>query len=253
MKFLILFLFFSSSLLAQDYSKLFNSLDSLQKKEVYTHLRKVKKLINYEIIKKEGTIKKNDFIKGVFFIDSQGKFSLIIIDENSKKYEEIISNVTSKLPNAYCSNYFNQYVSFRFKLIEINNLETFNFKLLNDEQNVPQAFSEISTYPSFKKHSFLNDKEKSLDAFHKSMNKHIEKNFSYPRKAIEENIEGRTIVVYLISSEGNVDEIYAYNADPLLQIAGIKIIEMLPKLIPATTDGEEISVIHSQPFTFKLQ
>ncbi len=253
MKKIILFLLFSSFVSAQDYSKLFNSLDSLQKKEIYTHLRKIKKLINYEIIKKEGTIKKNDFIKGVFFIDSQGKFSLIIVDENSKKHEEIISNITSKLPLAYCSTYFNQYVSFRFKLIEINDLETYNSKLMRDEQNVPQAFSEISTYPSFKKHSFLNDKEKSIDAFHKSMNNHIKKNFSYPKKAIEDNIQGKTTVVYLISPDGNVDEIYAYNADPLLQIAGIKIIEMLPKLIPATINGEKTPVIHSQPFTFKLQ
>ena len=78
---------------AQDYSKLFNSLDSVQKSQAVDHLRKIKKLINYEIIKSGIKVGEKEFIKGVFFIDKQGKFSVIIIDDKSKKYNDIISNI----------------------------------------------------------------------------------------------------------------------------------------------------------------
>ena len=119
MKKIIILFFISFYVNAQDYTKLFNSLDSVQKSQAFSHVRKIKKLINYEIIKQDFKIKEKEFIKGVLFIDNQGKFSFIISDEKSKKYDEIISRIISKLPLSYCSNYYNEYVSFRFKLNEI--------------------------------------------------------------------------------------------------------------------------------------
>lgn len=253
MKFLILFLFFSSSLLAQDYSNIFNSLDSVQKKEAYPHLRQIKKLINYEIVKKGGKINKNDFIKGVFFLDKEGKFSLVIVDEKSKKYEAIILDVLSKLPIALCTKNFNEYISFRIKLYEINNQETYLNELVEEKQNVPQAFTELSTYPAFKKHKFLDNKEKALEFFSISMSNHIKDNLKYPEKAMEENIQGKTNVFFIITKDGTVSDIFAINANPLLQLEGIRTIELLPKFIPGTIDGEAIVVLYAQPMTFKIQ
>lgn len=253
MKKIILFLLFSSFVTAQDYSNLFSSLDSIQKKEAYSHLRKVKKLINYEIIKKEGTINKNDYIKGVFFLDNQGKFSLIILDDKSKKYQEIISRIISKLPVPYCHKYYNEYISFRFNLTEISNLESYYIELMEDKQNIPKAFAELSTYPAFKKHKFLDNKDKALELFFKSMSEHIKNNLKYPEKAMDENIQGKTNVYFLISKEGIINEIYAFNAHPLLQLEGIRIIELLPKIIPGSLDGKNVNVTYAQPMTFKIQ
>ena len=42
------------------------------------------------LLDKRTKIKEKEFIKGVLFIDNQGKFSFIISDEKSKKYDEII-------------------------------------------------------------------------------------------------------------------------------------------------------------------
>ena len=73
MKAIILLLFLSTSTLyAQDYSNLFNSLDSIQKKQAVDHLRKIKKLINYEIIKSGIKVKEKEFIKGVFLLMRKG-------------------------------------------------------------------------------------------------------------------------------------------------------------------------------------
>lgn len=85
MKKIIAFLLFTCFVNAQDYNSLFTSLDSVQKKEIYPHLRQIKKIINYEIVKQETELVDNVFIKGVFFLNSQGKFNLVIIDEKSKK------------------------------------------------------------------------------------------------------------------------------------------------------------------------
>ena len=51
MKKIIILFFISFYVNAQDYTKLFNSLDSVQKSQAFSHVRKIKKLINYEIIK----------------------------------------------------------------------------------------------------------------------------------------------------------------------------------------------------------
>ncbi len=253
MKKIIVFLLFSTFVNAKEYSKLFNSLDSVQKNEAYSHLRQIRKLINYEIIKKEETINKNDYIKGVFFLDNQGKFSLIILDDKSKKFQEIILNVISKIPAPYCSKYYNEYISFRFKLNEISNLESYYDELMKEEQNDSQAFAELSTYPAFKKHKFLDNKEKALELFFKEMSEHIKDNLNYPEKAMDENIQGKTNVYFLISKEGTINEIYAFNAHPLLQLEGIRIIELLPKIIPGSIDGKNINVTYAQPMTFKIQ
>ena len=176
MKKIIIFLLFTCFVNAQDYNNLFTSLDSVQQKEVYPHLRQIKKLINYEIVKQETEVVDNVFIKGVFFLNSQGKFNLVIIDEKSKKYEAIILDVLSKLPIALCTKNFNEYISFRIKLYEINNQETYLNELVEEKQNVPQAFTELSTYPAFKKHKFLDNKEKALEFFSISMSNHIKDN-----------------------------------------------------------------------------
>lgn len=253
MKKIIAFLLFTSFVSAQDYAKLFTSLDSVQKIEAYPHLRQIKRLINYEIVKKEGKINKNDFIKGVLFLDNEGKFSVVIVDERSKKFEDIILDVISKLPVPHCSKYFDEYISFRFKLNEINNLDSYYKDLMEDEEDVSKDFSELSTYPAFKKHKSLDNKEKALELFFKGMSEHIKANLNYPEKAMEENIQGKTNVYFLISKEGTINEIYAFNAHPLLQLEGIRIIELLPKIIPGTKDGENINVTYAQPMTFKLQ
>jgi hypothetical protein len=267
MKKIIFFILFTFLANAQDYSKLFNSLDSVQKSDAVNHLSKIKKLINYEILKSGVKIKEKEFVKGVFFIGEKGKLSTIIIDENSKKYENIISNVISNLPLLHCSKYFNEYTSIRFKLNEINDLDTFydelmkveqmNLKSLNELTKEDQIslnnLLELNTYPAFKKSKFLNDKEKALSSFYNSMTDHIKANFNYPEKAMNANIQGKTNVTFIISSEGEVNEIYACNAHPLLQLEGIRIIGLLPKLIPGSMNGNNVPIRYSQPFSFKLQ
>lgn len=250
---LLLLLLSTSTLYAQDYSNLFNSLDSIQKTQAVDHLRKIKKLINYEIIKSGIKVKEKEFIKGVFFIDEQGKLSIVLIDENSKKYETIISKVISNIPLFHCTKYFNEYTSFRFKLYQLNDLENYYKELMEEEKNNPKAISELNSYPSFKKSKYLDNKEKALKLFNDSMSEHIKKNFSYPKKAMEENIQGKTNITFIISSEGEINEIYACNSHPLLQLEGIRIMELLPKMIPGTSNEKNVAIRYAQPLTFKMR
>jgi protein TonB len=124
---------------------------------------------------------------------------------------------------------------------------------MEDKEDAPKAFTELSTYPAFKKHKFLDNKEKALELFFKGMSEHIKDNLNYPEKAMEENIQGKTNVYFLISKEGTINEIYAFNSHPLLQLEGIRIIELLPKIIPGSIDGKNINVTYAQPMTFKMQ
>lgn len=253
MKKIILFFFLSCYVNAQDYSTLFNSLDSLQKKEVFFHSRKINQLINYEIIKSGYKIRKNDHIKGTLFIDNNGKINLTMVDGKSKKHEKIIVSTINNLPIAFCKKYYNEHFSFSFKLIEIDNLENHFEKLIKKEENQPSSFKELSTYPSFENSNHNNDNAKVLEEFKKGIANHIKANIKYPAQELKKGNQGKTNVWFIISKDGEITEIVACNANPNFQMEGIRIIECLPKINPGKIDDKPVKILYAQPVTFKLQ
>lgn len=252
MKKIILLFFLSCYVNAQDYSNLFNSLDSVQKKEVFFHSRKINQLINYEIIKSGYKIKKNDYIKGTLFIDNNGKFHLTMVDK-SKKYEKIIVSIIDNLPVAFCKKYYNEHFSFSFKLIEIDNLEHHFEKLIIKEENQPSSVKQLSTYPSFENSKTNNDNSKVLEEFKKGIANHIKSNVKYPSEELKKGNQGKTNVWFIISKDGEITEIVASGANPNFQMESMRIIECLPKINPGKIDDKPVTILYAQPVTFKLQ
>ncbi len=98
-------------------------------------------------------------------------------------------------------------------------------------------------------------KSRQFDCFQEQMDKHIKKNFSYPERAIDDQIQGRVNVEYLIGTDGKVTilRVKGPKGSELLEKEARRIIEKLPKLQPGKQRNKAVKVRHVVPINFKLQ
>ena len=96
---------------------------------------------------------------------------------------------------------------------------------------------------------------KRLECFMEQMAKHIKKNQQYPEKAMEENIQGRVSVLFVIDKDGSITNVQARGpkGGELLEKEALRVISKLPKFKPGMQRGKPVKVKYSQPITFKLQ
>ena len=98
-------------------------------------------------------------------------------------------------------------------------------------------------------------KNKRLDCFMEQMAKHIKKNQQYPERAMEDGIQGRVSVLFVIYKEGGISNVQVRGpkGGELLEKEAQRVIEKLPKFKPGMQRGKPVKVKYSQPITFKLQ
>lgn len=96
-------------------------------------------------------------------------------------------------------------------------------------------------------------KKERMDCFNAKMAEHIKKNFHYPKKALNRNIQGRVSVQFIIDKEGNVVDVQTKGADPILQTEARRIFSLLPKFEPGKLRGKPVNVRYAVPLNFKLQ
>ena len=96
---------------------------------------------------------------------------------------------------------------------------------------------------------------KRLECFMEQMAKHIKKNQQYPEKAMDENIQGRVSVLFVIDKDGSITNVQARGpkGGELLEKEALRVISKLPKFKPGMQRGKPVKVKYSQPITFKLQ
>ena len=87
------------------------------------------------------------------------------------------------------------------------------------------------------------------------MNAHINKHFSYPSRAAEDNIQGRVQVQFVIDKQGNVTDVRVRGpkGGELLEKEAERIISKLPKFIPGKQRNQPVKVRYAQPINFKLK
>lgn len=112
---------------------------------------------------------------------------------------------------------------------------------------------DIPKFPNCGNETKINIEE-SKKCFFQEMNNHIKTYFNYPKIAKKKKIQGRVIVKFIISNEGNVTNIEtsAPNGCELLEKEAVRIIKLLPKFKPGEQLGKPVAVSYSQPINFKL-
>jgi TonB family protein len=82
----------------------------------------------------------------------------------------------------------------------------------------------------------------------------IMKSTIYPEAAKAQNIEGRVIIRFCISSNGNVRQISVLKGvSPELDTEAIRVVSTLPKFQPGSQSGKDVPVWYMVPITFTLK
>jgi TonB family protein len=81
----------------------------------------------------------------------------------------------------------------------------------------------------------------------------IAKNLQYPKRAVEEGINGRVFVSFVVSDKGKVtDAAIERGIDTELDAEALRVINLLPDWTPGRKDGKEVNVRFTLPIIFSL-
>jgi protein TonB len=82
----------------------------------------------------------------------------------------------------------------------------------------------------------------------------INENLRYPAEAVNNNIQGRVILKFVVNPNGSVDRIEVLRGiDPLLDNEAIRVVKALPKFKPGKQRGVPVPVWFTLPVVFKLE
>ena len=107
--------------------------------------------------------------------------------------------------------------------------------------------SEVPVYPGCEN---IRNKTKCLQ---ENIQRHIVRNFKYPKEAKKNKIQGRVFVQFIVGTGGYVDIINTRGPDDLLEKEAQRIISLLPKFKPGILNGKPVRVPFSMPIIFRLQ
>lgn len=84
--------------------------------------------------------------------------------------------------------------------------------------------------------------------------KFIAENIDYPEIARENNVQGKVIVRFCVTSRGGVDQVSIYKGvDPELDAEAIRVVKTLPPFKPGRQGGKPVPVWFSVPINFQLK
>jgi protein TonB len=97
------------------------------------------------------------------------------------------------------------------------------------------------------------DEMPSFQGGQKTLMELIYKNISYPQDAMDNGIEGKVIVRFVINKEGKPTQIsVSKGLCPSIDKVALDAINKIPKFIPGKIAGKPVSVWYAVPITFKL-
>lgn len=84
--------------------------------------------------------------------------------------------------------------------------------------------------------------------------KFLSKNIKYPTMAMEDNIQGRVVVQFVVTKTGAIGEVKVIRSvDRDLDREAIRVCKSLPNFIPGKMNGQAVNVWYTLPVNFKLQ
>ena len=84
--------------------------------------------------------------------------------------------------------------------------------------------------------------------------KYIKDNLRYPVVAIENNIEGRVTLRFVVNKKGEVSNVEILRGlDPACDKEAIRVVQSMPKWVPGKQNGVSVNVYYTLPISYKLQ
>lgn len=83
--------------------------------------------------------------------------------------------------------------------------------------------------------------------------KYYESNLRYPKVAIENGIQGRVIVQFIVNTDGSIsDATVIRSVDPACDEEALRVINSMPHWTPGQTNGKNVRVRYTLPVAFRL-
>ena len=87
-----------------------------------------------------------------------------------------------------------------------------------------------------------------------ALRKYIANSISYPRLAIEKEVQGKVYVSFVVTAEGEIANTrIARGVDPLIDKEALRVVNSLPKWKPGFQRGKAVNVNYTVPINFTLQ
>ena len=84
--------------------------------------------------------------------------------------------------------------------------------------------------------------------------KFLGKNIKYPTISQENGVQGRVIVQFVVTKEGDIAEPKVVRGvDPYLDAEALRVINLMPKFKPGKQNGKAVNVWYTIPVMFRLQ
>jgi protein TonB len=82
----------------------------------------------------------------------------------------------------------------------------------------------------------------------------LNKEFRYPDRAVENEIQGQVRILFIVNTDGKVEEPVIYKSVELsLDDESLRVLNATPAWIPGMKNGEKVKTYKVQPFTFRLE
>ena len=97
------------------------------------------------------------------------------------------------------------------------------------------------------------DQKPSFPGGTKALNTFLASNLKYPVAAVENGIQGRVIVKFIVEKDGSISNVEVdRSVYPSLDNEAMRVVKAMPKWIPGQINGKAVKVKWSFPFTFRL-
>lgn len=161
----------------------------------------------------------------------------LLLTETPKEDNEIKANADIQKDNSVMST-FTQAGSDDINLIKEHKEEVVQEKP-REEKKKEEVFTHVEQMPKFP----------GGDA---ELYKFISNNLNYPAMAIENNVQGRVVVQFVVTKDGSIGNVKVVRSvDRDLDNEAIRVCKKLPKFIPGKQNGQPVNVWYTLPVTFK--
>lgn len=82
---------------------------------------------------------------------------------------------------------------------------------------------------------------------------YLSKNIVYPAQAVNEKIEGRVLLQFVVTKKGRIKDVKVLQSPhPLLDAEAVRVVEDMPRWVPGEVNGKPANIRMNLPVTFKL-
>ena len=86
-----------------------------------------------------------------------------------------------------------------------------------------------------------------------NLNNYLRENLEYPQNAVDNNLEGRVIIEFIINTDGTLSNIHVQNGiHESLEKEALRVVNSMPKWKPGKNNGKHVKVKYVLPINFTI-